>query len=69
MPYRSTREVAILLGLRPSNITRALWEGRITPPMKGPSGAYLWIEADIQRASWVLRHRDADDVLGGANHE
>lgn len=69
MELRSTRDVARLLGIGVSRLARAVWEGRIDPPAKGPGGAYLWTRRDIERASWALRHRSADDVLpaeGGA---
>ena len=69
MDLRSTRDVARLLGIGVSRLARAVWEGRIDPPAKGPGGAYLWTRRDIERASWALRHRSADDVLpaeGGA---
>lgn len=69
MDLRSTRDVARLLGIGVSRLARAVWEGRIDPPAKGPGGAYLWTRRDIERASWALRHRNADDVLpaeGGA---
>ena len=61
--YRSTREVAKLLGLNPSRLARAVWDGRLTPPAKAPGGAFLWTKEDIERASWLLRGRSADDVL------
>jgi hypothetical protein len=69
MDLRSTRDVARLLRIGVSRLARAVWEGRIDPPAKGPGGAYLWTRRDIERASWALRHRSADDVLpaeGGA---
>jgi hypothetical protein len=69
MDLRSTRDVARLLGIGVSRLARAVWEGRVAAPLKGPGGAYLWTRRDIERASWVLRHRSADDVLpaeGGA---
>lgn len=61
--FRSTREVAELLGVLPTRIGKAVWEGRLNPPQRGPSGAFLWIEEDVRRASWVLLRRDLDDVL------
>ena len=61
--FRSTREVAKMLGIGPSRLSKAVWDGRLDPPGRGPSGAFLWTEADIQRASWTLRRRSADDVL------
>jgi len=63
MELRSTRDVARLLGISVSRLARAVWEGRVNAPMKGPGGAYLWNRQDIERASWVLRRRSADDVL------
>ena len=63
MDLRSTRDVARLLGISVSRLARAVWEGRVNAPMKGPGGAYLWTRPDIERASWALRHRSADDVL------
>ena len=60
---RSTRQVARLLGVNPNRISRAVWEGRIEQPEKGPGGAFFWTEADVRRAAWVLRHRDLDDIL------
>jgi len=58
-----TKQAAAMLGVRPGTLTRAIWEGRIPPPTKGPGGAYVWSRLDIERASWVLRRRSADDVL------
>ncbi len=57
-----TKQAAARLGLRPGTLTRAVWEGRIQPPAKGPGGAYIWTEADLRRASWVLLGRDLDDA-------
>jgi hypothetical protein len=71
---RSTREVAKLLGLPVSKLTRALWLDRFDPPMKSPAGDYLWTRQDIERASWALLHRDIDAILaerearGGTPH-
>jgi len=59
----STREVAALLGIPPGRLTRAVWDGRIDPPDKGPGGAFCWSEFNIHQASWRLRHRNADDVV------
>ncbi len=61
--FRSTKEVGALLGVLPSRIGKAIWEGRIDPPRRGPSGAFLWADDDIRRAAWILLHRDLDDVL------
>ena len=63
MAYRSTKEVARLLGVSISRLSRAVWEGRVDPPEKAPGGAYLWTQRDVEHASWVLRHRSAGDVL------
>ena len=65
MNYLSTREVARLLGVSVSLLTKAVWDGRVDPPQKSPSGNYLWSEADIERASWALLHRSCERVKGG----
>lgn len=61
--FYSTREVAKLLDVSISRLKTAVWDGRIDPPTTGPGRAYLWLSDDIQRASWVLRHKSADDVV------
>lgn len=63
MNYRSTREVAKLLGLNPSRLARAIWDGRLDPPVRAPGGGFLWTLDDIERASWLLRGRSFDGVL------
>ncbi|MBA7600492.1 hypothetical protein ES703_07547 [subsurface metagenome] len=67
MSFFSTRQVARLLGISISRLSRAVWEGRVNEPFKGPGGSFLWTEKDIEHASWVLRHRSADDVLENVN--
>jgi hypothetical protein len=59
-----TRQAAAILGVRPGTLTRAVWEGRLAPPVKGPGGAYVWTDADLRRAAWVLLRRDLDEVRG-----
>jgi len=63
---QSTLQVSRLLGVSVSCLGRSVWEGRIGPVPKGPGGAYCWGPKHIQQASWVLRGRNADDVLAGA---
>ncbi len=63
MKYWNTRQVAHLFGISVSLLTKALWDGRVPPPQKSPSGNFLWTAHDIHRASWVLRRRDAGDIL------
>jgi len=60
---RSTSEVARLLGIRPSRLTRAIWEGRMAPPQRGPGHSFVWSEADINRACRILLGRPASDFL------
>lgn len=62
--FKSTREVGAILGVRPNRISKAIWEGRLDPPLRGPSGAFLWKEADIRRSSWVLLGMDLDRAVG-----
>jgi hypothetical protein len=54
MDYRSTRQVARLLKVSVSLLTKAVWCGRVDPPQKSPSGSFLWTARDIDRASWAL---------------
>lgn len=70
MDYFSTRQVARLLKVSVSLLTKAVWDGRVSPPQKSPSGNFLWTHADIERASWVLLHRLLEDVDSERNgHE
>jgi hypothetical protein len=57
-----TRQVAAILGVRPSTVAKAVWDGRIEPPAKGPGGAFIWTEADLRRAAWALLGRDLDGL-------
>jgi hypothetical protein len=57
MQYYGTRQVAAMLGISPATINQAIWNNRLDPPTKSPSGNFLWTEQDIERASWALLHR------------
>jgi len=48
--------------VKPASLAKAIWDGRIEPPAKGPSGNYLWRLSDIQKASWVMRRRAFDGL-------
>jgi hypothetical protein len=63
MEYRSTVEASRLLAVHPGRLGRAVWDGRLEAPVKGPGGAFFWTERNIRQACWVLLHRDLDDVL------
>jgi len=55
--FYSTRQVAQeILAIKPDTLQKAIWQGRVNPPSKGPSGQYLWNISDIESASWAL-HR------------
>jgi hypothetical protein len=60
-----TKQAAAILGLRPGALTKAVWDDRIPPPVKGPGGAFVWTDADLRRAAWALLGRDLDDVGRG----
>jgi hypothetical protein len=62
--YLSTRNVARLLGVSVSLLTKAVWSGRVDPPQKSPSGNFLWTHDDVERASWVLLHRPPQNMKG-----
>jgi DNA-binding transcriptional MerR regulator len=59
----STKQVAGLLGVSVSKLTREVWLGRIQAPPKSPAGDHLWGRTDVERACWMLLHRDLDVVL------
>lgn len=61
--FYSTRQVAILLAIKPDTLQKAIWQLRVEAPQKGPSGNYLWTASDIERTSWAIRRRDASDIL------
>jgi len=68
--FYSTREVALLiLQLKPDSLLRAIWQGRIDPPEKGPGGNYLWTVEDAERASWSLRCHDKFEIWLKKNNE
>ena len=48
--FRSTRQVARLLGLNCNTLGRAIWDGRLPAPRRAPGRAFLWEDADIDRA-------------------
>lgn len=57
MKLFSTRQVAKLLGVTPASLAKAIWDGRVDAPAKGPSGNFLWTINDIERASWAMCRR------------
>lgn len=69
----STVEAAFVLNLRPGTLARAVWDGRVGAPAKGPGGAYHWSRDDLVRASWRLYGHNLSDAarcrleeIGGA---
>ena len=60
--FYSTRQVAGLLAIKPDTLAKAIWQNRINPPIKSPSGNYLWTIEDIEHASWVLLHKGYEPV-------
>ncbi|MHC4172110.1 MAG: hypothetical protein ACYTBX_15015 [Planctomycetota bacterium] len=62
--YYSSLQVAKMLNIHPSRLSRAVWIGKIEQPAKSPGkGVFLWTRDDINRASLVLRKRDASDIF------
>ena len=55
MDFLSTKQAADRLGVTTSALQRAVWDGRIPEPARGPGNARLWTEADLQRASRTMR--------------
>ena len=62
-------QVAQLLGVKGPTLSRAIYDGRVAEPTRGPSGAFLWDREAIRRACWVMLHQDLDDVLAEAGKE
>ena len=56
--FFSTKQVASILILKPDYISKAVWQGRVEPPAKSPSGNYLWTIKDVESAAWVLHRYD-----------
>jgi hypothetical protein len=52
--YKSTKEVARILGVNINRLSRALWLEEFRLPAKGPGGAFLWTDEDIERAGVAL---------------
>jgi hypothetical protein len=51
----STRQAAGILQIKPDLLQKGIWQGKVTPPAKGPSGNYLWTVRDIEAAAWVMK--------------
>jgi hypothetical protein len=56
--FYSTRQVAKILNVKPDTLNKAVWQNRINPPLKSPSGNYLWTVKDVEHAAWVLHCYD-----------
>jgi len=57
MSVKSTKEVALLLGIGVSRLSQAVWTGRVAEPQKGPGNSFCWTNEDINRASKALLSR------------
>jgi len=51
---KTTRQVAMELGLRPSTLNRAVYEGRVPAPPKSSAGNYLWRPKDVEAAMEIF---------------
>ena len=60
--FFSTKRVAKAMGLNISRLSKAVWEGRLPEPTRGPGGVFLWSLEDAQRASWYFNKRDLTDM-------
>jgi hypothetical protein len=58
--YKSTKEVAAKLRIKPQTLSMALWSGRCPRPAQSPGGDFLWSEIDIIRAIEALNIRPLD---------
>ena len=59
----STRAAARRIGVNRSTLSRAVWPGRVSEPARSHAEIFMWTEADLRRAAWVLLQRDLEDVL------
>lgn len=57
MRYKSTPEVAKLLGVSLSRLLKAIHGNKLDLPENGLSGVILWTDADIERTRRFLRHQ------------
>ena len=57
-----TRQAAKVLGVKPTTLSRAVWDGRLQQPVRAPGGAFIWSDEDLRRAAWVMRKQDLDDL-------
>jgi hypothetical protein len=53
--FYSTSQVGRILKLSPDLISKGIWQNRVKPPVKSPSGNYLWSIANIESAAWALK--------------
>ena len=59
MSFFGTKQAAKLLGVTPGKLQQDCWHGRLYPlPQKSPSGAFLWVQEDLDRYSWQILHRE-----------
>ena len=63
MQTYSTKEVGKLLDVSPTYIQQLIWKDELDAPQKVGRN-YRWAAADIEKASWRLRRRNADDIFG-----
>ena len=64
----TTRQVSALFKIKVGTLSRALWEGRVEKPDTLPGGrALIWDVNSINKASWVMRRRDASDLFPKLN--
>jgi len=57
MKYKSTPEVAKLLGTSLSRLSKAIYGNKLDLPENGLNGVLLWTDADIERTRRFLGHQ------------
>jgi hypothetical protein len=57
LTYQGTKQVAAEIGVRPTTLLRAVWDGRIPPPPKNSAGDFCWRRIDVCRAAKVFGRR------------
>ena len=62
MEFVGTRQAAKRLRVNPAALSKAVWEGRVEEPLRGPGNVRLWSEEDLQKAAWAMCGKSLDDI-------
>ena len=61
--YLSTKDVALLLGVKVGTLAKAVYDDRVPRPQKRFSGNYVWTQNNIKEAAKVFNiHYESKDT-------